>query len=257
MVNQQTPIPKPKATAPINKSIILYSIIKDLKDQKANITFGQLLAIALSVRSELNKGLRRTKEETSAFNNQLSSRTTALCCSAMVNGIPITLIIDSGASGSIISKSFIDDHGITIERPSNVTMTNINGERRVPLGAIDNFPISVGTITAPIKVDVTEAKTYSVIAGNDWLMQVKATIDYASANLTIRDNDKTIHIPCTYVQDNPGLVKPPIQSLPQEQQASSHQVPLEQEFDDESEDEDDGEYLFNETETTAIQERSI
>jgi hypothetical protein len=32
---------------------------------------------------------------------------------------------------------------------------------------------------------------------------------------------------------------------------------LEQEFDDESEDEDDGEYLFNETETTAIQEHSI
>jgi hypothetical protein len=136
-------------------------------------------------------------------------------------------------------------------------MTNINGERRVPLGAIDNFPISVGTITAPIKVDVTEAKTYSVIAGNDWLMQVKATIDYASANLTIRDNDKTIHIPCTYVQDNSGLVKLPIQSLPQEQQASSHQVLLEQEFDDESENEDDGEYLFNETETTAIQECSI
>ena len=58
LVNQQTPIPKPKATAPINKSIIPYSIIKDLKDQKANITFGQLLAIAPSVRSELNKGLR-------------------------------------------------------------------------------------------------------------------------------------------------------------------------------------------------------
>jgi hypothetical protein len=59
------------------------------------------------------------------------------------------------------------------------------------------------------------------------------------------------------VQDNPGLVKLPIQSLPQEQQASSHQAPPEQEFDDESEDKDDGEYFFNKTKTTAIQERSI
>ena len=136
-------------------------------------------------------------------------------------------------------------------------MTNINGEKRVPLGAIDNFPISVGTITAPIKVDVTEAKTYSVIAGNDWLMQVKATIDYASANLTIRDNNKTIHILCTYIQDNPGLVRPPIQTLPQDQQVTAKPIVQEQEFDDESEDEDDSKYLFNKTETTAIQEHSI
>jgi hypothetical protein len=128
LVNQQTPLPKPKRSAPINKSVTPYSIIQDLKNQKADITFGQLLLIAPSVRTELVNGLRRSKEETSAFNEQHSNRTTALCCAASINGIPVTLIIDSGASGSVVSKAFIDEHGITIERPSDVTMTNINGE---------------------------------------------------------------------------------------------------------------------------------
>ena len=70
-------------------------------------------------------------------------------------------------------------------------MTNINGEKRTPLGAIDNFPVTVGTITAPIKVDITEATSYSVIVGNDWLQQVKADISYGQANLIIRNGKTT------------------------------------------------------------------
>jgi hypothetical protein len=153
---------------------------------------------------------RKREEETSAYNN-ISTRTTALCCSANVTGIPITLIIDSGASGSVVSKTFLDKHGLTIERPSNVTMTNINGIKTIPLGAIDNFPITVGKVTSPIKVDVTDATTYSVIAGNDWLMQVKATIDYDTANLTIRNGEKRYQIPCTYMQDRTHVPQPIVQ----------------------------------------------
>jgi hypothetical protein len=115
LVNQQGPLPKAKPIAPITKAIQPYSIIQDLKDQKANITFGQLLQIAPSIRIELVNGLRRKREEEISAYNNISTRTTALCCSANVTSIPITLIIDSGASGSVVSKTFLDKHGLTIE----------------------------------------------------------------------------------------------------------------------------------------------
>jgi len=46
-----------------------------------------------------------------------------------------------------------------------------------PLGAIDNFPITVDKITIPADVDVTPAQTYSVIVGMDWLNKIKANLD--------------------------------------------------------------------------------
>src|SRR4051812_5053260 len=220
LVNQQTPTPKP--IAPIARAIEPYSIIQDLKDQKANITFGQLLQVAPSIRAELTHGLRKKKEETSAFNSLPSTRTTALYYAANINSIPITLIVDSGASSSVVSKVFLDDHNIHIERPSTVTMTNINGIKTTPLGAIDNFPITVGTITTPIKVDVTDAKTYSVIVGNDWLIHMRATIDYATANLTIRNDECLYQFPCTYLQERGEPVAPKVpipQSQPEEEDA--------------------------------------
>lgn len=200
------------------------------------------------------KGLRRTKEEeVNTFGYQPNNSTTALCCAANIDGIPITLIIDSGASGSVVSKSFLDDHNLKIERPSTVTMTNINGVRSVPLGAIDNFPITIGTATIPIKVDVTESTTYSVIAGNDWLRLVQATIDYSTASLTIRHEQKVIHIPCTYQKDNNGpMVHPPPQSQTIVPNTSTGEVDPE-----DSEDEEEPQYLMNTTEIIGHQERSL
>ena len=87
-----------------------------MQDTKANITFGQLLQVVPEVRKDLIKGMRKLKEENLiAFNNQLSTRTTALCCSASIGKIPIILIVDTGVSGSVVSKCFLDDHGFKIK----------------------------------------------------------------------------------------------------------------------------------------------
>jgi hypothetical protein len=133
-------------------------------------------------------------------------------------------------------------------------MTNINGEKRVPLGAIDNFPVTVGTITAPIKVDVTEATSYSVIVGNDWLQQVKADISFGTGNLTIRDGETTVHIPCTFIKDDKTdpIIKPPFQMKP-----IQPKEPEEEEFSDEEDLDDANGYWHSEAEVTGFQERPI
>src|SRR2546421_2432127 len=166
---------------------------------------------------------------------ELNDRTTALCCSAQVRGAPITLVVDTGASGSVAGKQFLDNHRIQIDRPSSITITNINGEQRRPLGAIDQLPVTVETIEVPIKIDVTESEAYSVIVGNDWLRKVQATIGFHTSTMIIRDGGKEVHVPVTYLRE-------PLDSL----------EPI---LSPQGED-NEGEYLSNE-ETIRFQERKV
>ena len=93
----------------------------------------------------------------------------------------------------------------------------------------------MGTIEVPIKVDVTESEAYSVIVGNDWLRKVKATIDFHTSTMIIRDGGKEVHVPVTYLREPLDSLEPILS--PQEE-------------------DNEGEYLFNE-ETIRFQERKV
>ena len=69
-------------------------------------------------------------------------------------------------------------------------MTDITGNVNHPLGAIDNFPITVDKITIPADVDVTPAQTYSVIVGMDWLNKIKANLDLKKNIMTFEWNNQ-------------------------------------------------------------------
>ena len=57
-----------------------------------------------------DKRAESAKEAIQGNFGELNDRTTALCCSAQVRGAPITLVVDTGASGSVAGKQFLDDH---------------------------------------------------------------------------------------------------------------------------------------------------
>ncbi|CAB4379701.1 unnamed protein product [Rhizophagus irregularis] len=113
-----------------------YLMVDDIKNQQARITFRQLLEVALKCHSELIRGIR--KPTVQKMNLDMA---TALYCDAMVKGTEIPLIIDSGATRSIVSCQLIKDLKIPIDRPSTTMMVNVNV--------------------------VTEAESYAAIVGND------------------------------------------------------------------------------------------
>jgi hypothetical protein len=78
-------------------------------------------------------------------------------------------------------------------------MSDINGESKQPLGAIDNFPITVAGIVIPADVDVTEARTYSVVIGMDWLNKIKAKLDLHSSNMTFEWQGKKGQVKIKYI----------------------------------------------------------
>ena len=196
--NEQVPT---KETAP-EKPKPSYSIVNDIRSRKADITFGQLAAVAPKLKAELGQSLRRKRQFINfGVGEKDSVRMTPLCCQASVKGKQIAVILDSGAASCAITKNLIDQLDIQINRPSNCIITGIHGEKRVPLGVIDRLPLQIGGLIIPTTVDVTEAQNYEILVGMDWLTKLKAQIDCARAIMKIHWENREVEVPVTYLKD--------------------------------------------------------
>ncbi|CAG8634586.1 3369_t:CDS:2, partial [Diversispora eburnea] len=152
----------------ISSLVTPYSIVADLQNKQANITYGQLLLAAPNMRQDLAKGLQKKKMPVkrkfkSNLGVQPSHRTTALYCNANIMGNNIPLIVDSESSGSVVSSHLLKKLGIQIDCPSFINMINIHGESKRALGEISDFPFVVGGVKIPIDVVVTDAYSYQAI----------------------------------------------------------------------------------------------
>ena len=185
-----------------------YDILEDLAHQKANITVAQLIQTSPSQRTQLSKGMRRAtalkpKRKRRVMLGQ-KLKTTSAWCEAKVGKNIIDLIIDTGASGCVATYSFIKDMGLKIQRSSNISMSDINGVSKQPLGAIDDLLLNIDGIVIPTEVDITEAKTYSVIVGMDFLNKIKANIDIRKGLLTFEFNDRKEKVPIKFIHGDRG-----------------------------------------------------
>ena len=104
-------------------------------------------------------------------------KTTSAWCNAKVGRTMIDLIIDTGASECVVTHHFLKSQNIQIQRKSNISMIDINGQSKQPLGAVDDLPITINGIIIPTQADVTEARTYAIVVGMDFLHKINANID--------------------------------------------------------------------------------
>ncbi|KAG9304253.1 hypothetical protein G9A89_019815 [Geosiphon pyriformis] len=172
----------PKLKSPeIVQKFGLYSVVKDLIETSAHITFGQLMT-NLQFRKDLCKSLI-PKKKTPKTNKHLcqaglvdNSNVTSLICKAQVAGYFIDLILDSGLSVNVIAKHFLKAIGKKINKPSTRLMTNIH---------VKAVPVRINSISIETNMEVSEAKEYTII-------KAKALLDYKLCELIIRCGEKLI-----------------------------------------------------------------
>src|SRR6059058_5968240 len=129
-------------------------------------------------------------------------------CMTQVDGATIQLILDSGSSGSVISKQFLEKVGRKVDQPSYVNMIGINGEKRKALGEIKSLPIIIQQQLLPINAIVSEATGYDVLVGNDWLTKYQAKLDWKKQvlNFNVKDQVFTVKATCwkkiTVIEDS-------------------------------------------------------
>ncbi|KAG9300927.1 hypothetical protein G9A89_004985 [Geosiphon pyriformis] len=196
-----------------------YSVVKDLMETPAHITFGQLMT-HLQFRKDLRKSLipKKKTPKTHKCSRQVgfanNSNVTPLICKAQVAGYFIDLILDSGLSVSVIAKHFLEAIGRKINEPSTKPMTNVHDNKKKELGIAKAVPVHINGISIETDMKVSEAKEYTIIVNNKWLKKTKALLDYELCELTIRCGEKPIVVKCHH------WTTPPVSKQNQEEEQS-------------------------------------
>ncbi|KAG9306337.1 hypothetical protein G9A89_018220 [Geosiphon pyriformis] len=163
-----------------------YSVVKDLIETPAYITFGQLMTHP-QFRKNLHKSLipKKKTPKTNKHPRQAgladNSNVISLICKAQMAGYFIDLILDSGSSVSVIAKHFLETIGRKINEPFTRPMINVHG-----LGIAKAIPVRINGISIETDMKVSKAKKYTIIVGNEWLKKAKALLDYELCELIIR-----------------------------------------------------------------------
>jgi len=116
---------------------------------------------------------------------------------AQVDGQWIQLVLDSGSAGSVITQNFLQKLKKTVDKPSNINMIGINGDKKKALGEVKNLPITIQRQVLPVNVIVSEATGYDLLVGNDWLTKYKANLSWENKELSFQVNGQTFKEPAT------------------------------------------------------------
>lgn len=109
-----------------------------------------------------------------------------LHCKATVQNHPVNLIVDTGATVDLVSKSFLNKIGKKIQRPTDRIIHTASGVTFRPLGEIDDLPIQIEDQQIPTLVYVDDTDEYDLLVSIQWLKRSQAVLDLVNMDLTIR-----------------------------------------------------------------------
>ena len=119
-------------------------------------------------------------------------------CIAQVDRKIVQLILDSGSSSSVITKTFLDKLGKKINWESKVNIVGIHEEKRWVLEDVFNLSITIKKQELLVNVVVSEASGYDLLVGNNWLSKYSAVIDYEKGLLTFKSNSQEFEVLASY-----------------------------------------------------------
>ena len=157
---------------------------KLIKDLPAGLTIEQLAGLSAVAREQLRRGLTNTKPTYTPV-NAISTRSTPAYTTAQIERKIASVIIDTGAGISLISKAMVDRLGWSIDQASTRTLVVADGSKSIALGEMKDVPITFNNITVPTDMTVIEGDTYDIILGTDWLNKTQAKLDISAAKMRI------------------------------------------------------------------------
>ena len=121
----------------------------------------------------------------------------------IVNGVPMTVIIDSGCSNVMMGLRAIREANLLdrVDRtPSRLRQYQVaNGAIETAFGVVRQVDIGIGPASARHDVTVCASDTNTVLLGNSYLAKIYAKFSVHEAMLTVTGNDlQTANIPIDY-----------------------------------------------------------
>ncbi|KAG9297020.1 hypothetical protein G9A89_008606, partial [Geosiphon pyriformis] len=132
---------------------------------------------------------------------------TAMYTDAKVDGHPIKLILDSGSTGSIITRQLMDQLGHRVNCAASARIITADGATKIPISKIDDFTIKVNGITIPIKVLMMKATQYQALVDNNWLFKTNAMLNWTTQELQLSQNGQHTQVPAICGHFKPSNVR--------------------------------------------------
>nr|ABD91504.1 putative polyprotein [Oryza sativa Indica Group] len=110
-----------------------------------------------------------------------------------VNSIPATVLFDSGATHSFISKKFVGVHGLIREELSTPIRVHTPGNSSTSVQFSPSITIEIQRSPFLANLILLDSKDLDVILGMDWLTKFKGVIDCANRTVTLtNEKEETV-----------------------------------------------------------------
>jgi len=103
-----------------------------------------------------------------------------------------TAIVDTGASQCAVTLTTLKRMGLgkAYNYTKKTAYTTASGERAHSLGTLPDFPVSIGKLTTKVDFNVTDALTYDVLLGLDFLKIIGAVINLRTDRMAYELNNE-------------------------------------------------------------------
>nr|AAX96518.1 retrotransposon protein, putative, Ty3-gypsy sub-class [Oryza sativa Japonica Group]ABA92865.1 retrotransposon protein, putative, Ty3-gypsy subclass [Oryza sativa Japonica Group] len=122
-----------------------------------------------------------------------------------VNSIPATVLFDSDATHSFISKKFVGVHGLRKEELSTPMRVHTPGNSSTSVSYSPSVLIEIQISRFLPNLILLESKDLDVILGMDWLTKFKGVIDCANRTVTLTNEKGETMVYKSPVSPNQGI----------------------------------------------------
>ncbi|MCO5560935.1 hypothetical protein L7F22_014555 [Adiantum nelumboides] len=186
---------------PLGKNLEPYDMVENLKSQRPNITWPQLMHLSSSIRRQWPKLAstripKKRKEKVVKSIKSNNPKDIEPIVDAYIKGKRVSNVyVDGGAQMCVIIERTMHRLGLSITEPSDCHAKLANNSKVKCLGIIKDVHIIVLDVSAKVDFYVMPSKGegYSLILGRPWLMEVNADQKWGSGKLVLQKSKRIVY----------------------------------------------------------------
>ena len=123
-------------------------------------------------------------------NRQADYQTSMVEVEGKINQIPISILIDPGASLSYISPNLVEKCKLPVEKFANSWLVQLaTGAKRKVVSFVKNCAVTMDQFETFVKINVLPLGSYDILIGMDWLEQHRVVLNCFDKTFSCINND--------------------------------------------------------------------